>query len=85
VRFFEQRKKNNFSPRILYQAKLSLKIDGGIKVFHNKKKLKQYMTIKPPLQKFQQQILNTKVKSKQNHDVMGNIKPEEKKRHIIRE
>jgi hypothetical protein len=27
---------NNFSPRILYPAKLSFKIDGGIKVFHDK-------------------------------------------------
>jgi hypothetical protein len=28
--------KNNFSPRILFTAKLSFKIDGIIKVFHNK-------------------------------------------------
>jgi hypothetical protein len=28
--------KNNFSPRIVYPAKLSFKIDGIIKVFHNK-------------------------------------------------
>jgi hypothetical protein len=27
---------NNFSPRILYPAKLSFKIDGAIKVFHTK-------------------------------------------------
>jgi hypothetical protein len=33
-------KENNFSPRILYPAKLSFKIDGAIKVFHNKQKLK---------------------------------------------
>jgi hypothetical protein len=41
--------KNNFNPRILYPAKLSFKIDGEIKVFHEKQKLKQYMTTKPPL------------------------------------
>jgi hypothetical protein len=35
---------NNFNPRILYPAKLSFKIDGAIKVFHDKQKLKQYMT-----------------------------------------
>jgi hypothetical protein len=40
---------NNFNPRIHYPAKLSFKIDGAIKVFHNKQKLKQYMTTKPPL------------------------------------
>jgi hypothetical protein len=42
---------NNFSPRILYPAKLSFKIDRTIKVFHNKQRLKQYMTTKLPLQK----------------------------------
>jgi hypothetical protein len=31
---------NDFNPRILYSAKLSFKIDGAIKVFHNKQKLK---------------------------------------------
>jgi hypothetical protein len=51
---------NNFNPRILYQAKLSFKIDGTIKVFHDKHKLKQYMTTKPPLQKILQGILKSK-------------------------
>jgi hypothetical protein len=37
-----------FNPRILYQPKLSFKIDGTIKIFHNKQNLKQYMTTKPP-------------------------------------
>jgi hypothetical protein len=50
---------NNFSPRIFYPAKLLFKIDGGIKVFHNKQKLKQYVTTKPPLQKILQGILHT--------------------------
>jgi hypothetical protein len=35
---------NNFNHRIFYPEKLSLKIDGAIKVFHDKQKLKQYMT-----------------------------------------
>jgi hypothetical protein len=38
---------NNFSPRILYSAKLLFKIDGTIKIIHDKQKLKQYMTTKP--------------------------------------
>jgi hypothetical protein len=48
---FRALNENNFNPRILYQAKVSFKIDGAIKVFHDKQKLKQYMTTKPPLQK----------------------------------
>jgi hypothetical protein len=37
---FRKLNENNFNPRILYPSKLSLKIDGVIKVFHNKQKLK---------------------------------------------
>jgi hypothetical protein len=48
---FQALNENNFSPRILYPAKLSFKIDGAIKVSHDKQKLKQYVTTKPPLQK----------------------------------
>jgi hypothetical protein len=48
---FQALNENNFNPRILYPAKLSFKIDGAIKVFHEKQKLKQYVTTKPPLQK----------------------------------
>jgi hypothetical protein len=57
--------KENFNPRILYIAKLAFKIDGAIKVFHDKQKLKQYITTKPPLQKILQGILHTKNESKQ--------------------
>jgi hypothetical protein len=76
---------NKFSPRILYPAKLSLKIDRAIKIFHNEQKLKQYMIIKPPLQKILQRILHTEDESKQNHKRMGSIKPQEKKRQVITE
>jgi hypothetical protein len=41
---------SNFNLSILYPAKLSFKIGGAIKVFHDKQELKQYMTTKPPLQ-----------------------------------
>jgi hypothetical protein len=33
---FQELNENNFKPRILYPAKLSFKIDGAIKIFHNK-------------------------------------------------
>jgi hypothetical protein len=60
--------KSNFSARILYLAKLPFKIDRELKIFHNKQKLKQYMTTKPPLQKILQGILHTEDESKQNHE-----------------
>jgi hypothetical protein len=77
--------KNYFNPRILYPAKLSFKIDGSINVFHDKQKLKQYMTTKPPLQKILQGILHTENESKQNHERTGSTKPQEKKRQESRE
>jgi phospholipase C len=76
---------NNFNPRILYPAKLSFKIDGAIKVFHDKQKLKQYMTAKPPLPKILQGISHTENESKQNHDRISSTKPQEKKRQECRE
>jgi hypothetical protein len=75
---------NNFKPRILYQAKLSFKTDGALKILHDKRKLKQYMTTKPPLKKILQGILHTELESKQNHKRTGSIKPQ-KKRQGIRE
>jgi hypothetical protein len=50
---------------ILYPEKLSFKIDGGIKVCHDKQKLRQYMTTIPPLQKILKGILCTEDESKQ--------------------
>jgi hypothetical protein len=72
---FQALNENNVNPRILYPAKLSFKIDGAVKIFHDKQKLKQYMTTKPPLQKILQGILHTEDESKQNHKRTGSIKP----------
>jgi hypothetical protein len=82
---FQALNETNFNPRILYAAKLSFKIDGTIKVFHDKHKLKQYMTTKPPLRKILQGILHTENESKQNHERAGNTKPQEKKRQESKE
>jgi hypothetical protein len=76
---------NNFTTMILYPAKLSFKINGAIKVFRDKQKLKQYMNTKPPLQKILQGILHTENESKQNQERTGSTKPQEKKRQGIRE
>jgi hypothetical protein len=72
---FSALNENNFNPRTLYPAKLSFKMDRVIKVFHDKQKLKQYMTTKPPLQKILQGILHTENDSKQNHERTGSTKP----------
>ena len=41
----------NVQPRILYSAKLSFRIEGVIKSFQDRQKLKEYVTTKPALQK----------------------------------
>jgi hypothetical protein len=64
---FQALNENNFNPRMLYPEKLSLKIDGAIKVFH-KQKLKQYVTTKPPLQKILLGILHTESETQLNHE-----------------
>jgi hypothetical protein len=80
---FQALNEKNFSPRILYPAKQSFKIDGAIKVFHDKQKLKQYMTTKLPLQKILQGILHTESGCKQNHKRAGSTKTQEKKRQKV--
>jgi hypothetical protein len=65
---------NNFKLRILYPAKLSFKIDGAIKVFHDNQKLRQYVTKKPPLQKILQGILHTESETQHNHERTGSTK-----------
>jgi hypothetical protein len=56
---------------------------GPIKVFHDKQKLKQYLTTKPPLQKILQGILDRENESKQNHEKTGSTKPQGNKRQKV--
>jgi hypothetical protein len=65
--------------------KIPFKIDRAIKIFHVKETLKQYMTIKPPPQNILQGILHPEDESKQNHERMGSMRPQKKKRQVIRE
>ena len=43
-------KGKNLQPRLLYPARISFKIDGGIKSFSDKQKLREFSTTKPALQ-----------------------------------
>ena len=49
--------RKNTQPRILYPASLSFRIEGEIKVFPNKQKLKEFVTTKPALQEILRGIL----------------------------
>jgi hypothetical protein len=60
---FQALNENNFNPGILYPAKLSFITDGAMKIFHNKQKLKQYMTTQPYYMRFSLEICTQKVKA----------------------
>ena len=47
---FKVLKGKNLQPRSLYLARISFKIDGEIKSFSDKQKLRKFSTTKPPLQ-----------------------------------
>ena len=47
---FKVQKGKNLQPRLLYPARISFKIDGEIKSFSDKQKLRQLRTINPALQ-----------------------------------
>jgi hypothetical protein len=44
-------REHNYQPRILYSAKLSITIDGENKIFHDKTKFTQYLSINPALRR----------------------------------
>jgi hypothetical protein len=56
---------------MLYPVKVSFKIDGGMKIFYDKQKLKQYMAIKTPLHKILKGIPHTEDENKDNHESTG--------------
>ena len=47
---FKILKGKNVQPKLLYPARISFKIDGEIKSFSGKQKLKEFSTTKPALQ-----------------------------------
>ena len=47
---FQVLKGKNLQPRLLYLARISFKIDGEIKNFSEKQKLREFSTTKPALQ-----------------------------------
>jgi hypothetical protein len=50
-------KESNCQPKLVYTAKLTFLIEGEIKTFHNKEKLREFATTKPALQKILKGLL----------------------------
>jgi hypothetical protein len=51
VDVIQTQKKHKCQPRLLYPGKLSITIDGEIKVFHDKTKFTQYLSTNPSLER----------------------------------
>ena len=63
-------------PRILYLANLSFRIEGEIKVFPNKQKLKEFITPKPALQEILRGTLSEILQGPQStRDTTTSMKP----------
>jgi hypothetical protein len=75
---FKALNENNFNPRILYLAKLSFKVDGAIKVFHDKQKLKQYIPQNHLYKRFFKGFYTQKVKL--NITMKGQAVPNHRRR-----
>uniref|UniRef100_A0A8D1N3G5 L1 transposable element RRM domain-containing protein n=1 Tax=Sus scrofa TaxID=9823 RepID=A0A8D1N3G5_PIG len=54
---FKVLKGKNMQPRIFYPARISTKIEGKIKIFSNKQKLKEYSNTKPRLKEILKGLL----------------------------
>jgi hypothetical protein len=50
---------NNCKPRLVYPAKLSFLTEREVKTFHNKEKLKEFMTTLPAPEKIFKVLLHT--------------------------
>jgi hypothetical protein len=62
-KIFQALKGNKFNLMVLYTAKQSFITDEGIKIFHDKQKLKQYITTKSSVLMILEGILHTEDKN----------------------
>jgi hypothetical protein len=73
-------KENIFKYRTLSLVKLSFIMEGKIKTFYDKQKLKQYVTTKPQFQKILKGIIHEEDEDKYTQEWMGIIKSQDMSR-----
>jgi hypothetical protein len=67
--------RKQLSTRLVYSPKLSFPIEGEIKTFHNKEKLKEFMTTMPGLQKVHKGLLHTEEETRVGQEDSRKTKP----------
>ena len=77
---FKVLKGKNLQPRLLYLARISLKIDGEIKSFSDKQKLRELSTTKPALQQMLKDFYGQEIQAKKK---IYKIKPQTIKKMAI--
>ena len=63
---FKVLKEKNLQPRLLYSAKISFNIDGEIKIFSDKQKLREFSTTKWALQQMLKRLIGKKYSKRKN-------------------
>ena len=61
---FKVMKGKNLHPRLLYPARISFKIDGEIKTFSEKQKLREFSTTNPALQQMLKGLIQSRNKER---------------------
>ena len=61
---FKVLKEKNLQQRLLYLARISFKIDGEIKSFSDKQKLREFSTAKPALQQMLKGLIQSRYKGR---------------------
>ena len=75
---FKIQKGKNLQPRLLYLARISFKIDGEIKSFSDKQKLREFSTSKPALQqKLKELIQSRNTREEEEEEEEEKINPEQ--------
>lgn len=62
----------NCQPKLQCPSKLSIKIEGEIKIPHEKKRLKEFKIAKPALHKILEEIIQSEESNKNIQEVTGN-------------
>ena len=75
-------KGENLQPKIPYPARLSFRFDGEIKSFTEKKKKREFSTIKPALQKMLKELLEAG-NTREGKDLPLENKPKTIKKKIM--
>ena len=71
---FKVPKGKNLQPRLLYPARTSSKIDGEIKSFSDKQKLREFSTTKPAVQQMLKGVIKSRNTREEKRSTISNPK-----------